>query len=137
MTKTEETARIIDLIERIRHLIPQVRDDGWATITRMTSELLDRVEGDYRPDPGGKVPVTIHLSPKLVAAVTAIAKIKGLREVCTDEAARIFQEECERMYDEGAARKFSRDVALSVIGLNIVEDAEEQIFEALLKAVDE
>lgn len=49
MTKDEEIARINDLIRRIRHLIPQVRLDGWLTITRLMDELLDRIEGDYKP----------------------------------------------------------------------------------------
>lgn len=49
MTRDEEIARINDLIRRIRRLIPQVRDDGWPTITRLTEELLDRIEGDYKP----------------------------------------------------------------------------------------
>ena len=140
MTFAEEIARIHNLIGRVRHLLPTIEKEGWITLDRIANELLDRIERTYAPRDDNKVPVTIYLSPKLVAAMAAIAKIKGLREVSTEEASQVFHEEFCRIY-EGAknlpSAKFGEDVAMMFIADTMVEDADEQIFEAVLLALDE
>lgn len=50
MTDEEEIARIKNLIPRVRHLLPSIANDGWATCARLTAELLDRIEKHFPLD---------------------------------------------------------------------------------------
>lgn len=60
MSPVEEKIRIADLLRRIDHLTPSVRNDGWLTYTRLVSELTDRIAAQFPSPEWKKLNLGIH-----------------------------------------------------------------------------
>lgn len=88
-----------------------------------------------------KVTLTIELPEKLVAFFPAIAIAGGARdpETAEEESAIGFYEYCEAIYKDLEARgkaPFGEQTAMLLIGNELVDEARNTVFEAVIDAIE-